>query len=182
MTDQFDRDLEAVFDERAVSFSGDLRDRLRQLWRQGVLEGRALERKQLALDISNSWYDPKLGSLVVPMKEPLVRIENGFFTWTQAGRTKGARDENRFASWTGPWEALTVGLEEELAKPKQAQPLELVINDDLDARLRDDLKRGIGDFIQALYNPRTLREFNNEWVQKLEPNSPRSTVPSKKGP
>lgn len=40
----FDRDLDAVFGEHAASFSRDLRDLLRELWDEGVKQGRQAER------------------------------------------------------------------------------------------------------------------------------------------
>lgn len=40
----FDRDLEAVFEERAREFSPELRELLRQLWNEGVRHGRLTER------------------------------------------------------------------------------------------------------------------------------------------
>ena len=45
MADEFDRDLEAVFEERAGDFSSELKDLLKGLYQQGVLAGRAQERK-----------------------------------------------------------------------------------------------------------------------------------------
>lgn len=48
MPDEFEKDLEAVFEERAADFSPELRELLKQLWRQGELTGRRAERKEQA--------------------------------------------------------------------------------------------------------------------------------------
>ena len=42
---EFERDLEAVFEDRARDFSSELRQLLEQLWLEGVREGRSLERQ-----------------------------------------------------------------------------------------------------------------------------------------
>lgn len=42
---EFERDLEAVFEDRARDFSPELRALLEQLWLEGVGEGRVLERR-----------------------------------------------------------------------------------------------------------------------------------------
>lgn len=186
MTDPFDEDLEAIFEERAAGFSEDLRDRLRQLWRQGVLEGRALERALPSLDLSNSWYDPNLHALVVPMSAPFVRVENGFFSWMQAVQTKEARDESQYVSWFGSTselrfpEEIEIYGQPEVPKELEPAPSNFVINSNRDAWLNHEIQHEVRNFTQSLYSAPFLKEYNNEWFQRLEENLPSSTKPSKR--
>ena len=185
MTDPFDEDLEAIFEERAAGFSKDLRDRLRQLWRQGVLEGRALERACPALDLEGSRYDPNLRALVVPMEAPLVTVKNGFFTWKQLAQ--GDNREDSYVSWFGSTNGLRfrdeIDLYGQARAPKdllEPAPPNSMIDKNQDAWI-EGFHEELRNVTESLYSATFLKEYNNEWAQKLELNLPSSTVPSKKG-
>ena len=65
--DQFERDLEAVMGRRAGSFSSELRQMLEDLWRQGVLEGRARERQHQPLELEKAQLSECGDWLCVPL-------------------------------------------------------------------------------------------------------------------
>lgn len=64
--DDFDKALEAVFGDRAREVSGNTRLTLKQLWREGVKHGRAVEAN------SGPAHPPNLGPKVASPKLPLM--------------------------------------------------------------------------------------------------------------
>jgi hypothetical protein len=64
----FDETLKDIFDERAAAFSGDLREMLKELWREGVKHGLYLERERLPV--------PKDILTRRPRRKPVEEAEN----------------------------------------------------------------------------------------------------------
>jgi hypothetical protein len=75
VSDEFEDDLEAVFGEKAGTFSSELRTLLRQMWRQGFLAGVQKEREGASLDLSQAVESACGEYLCVPLPKALVVSE-----------------------------------------------------------------------------------------------------------
>jgi len=128
LTDEFDRDLEAVFEERAGDFSSELKALLEDLYQQGVLAGRARERKdQLEMmsgklsECGNYWCTPLNKTMLVlsGARAGAERLEE------KARQRPGARDPNYASAFDEFVANIDAQILEKLASQARAQEHQL---------------------------------------------------------
>ncbi|MCK5641520.1 MAG: hypothetical protein KAJ19_12015 [Gammaproteobacteria bacterium] len=210
MTHPFDRDLEAVFEDRAQGFSEDLRARLRELWEQGVLEGRELERIYPALETKEGWYDAARGALVIPLQGWAPNRELFDDSPRSSSKWDGLPVDDQAALWLEAqklptlsnsihplsWEAVLKDLDEAIImkladQSRSTPPLSLVLPPFLRPS-QDETKELFAPRPSPLshtpllgsfsYGSSWPKEYTNPWVQKQGLSSGISQTPSKKDP
>jgi hypothetical protein len=120
LADDFDRDLEAVFEERAGEFSSELQTLLKELYQQGVLSGRAQERQdQVEMrgsklsECGKYWCTPVPEGMLV-----LGGAQTGADTFTSEARQRPRAQDSRFAN---PFDELLANMDAEILETLAGQ-------------------------------------------------------------
>lgn len=120
MSEEFDRDLDAVFEDRVPEFSSELRKLLRELYDQGVLEGRGRERAE-HLEMMGSKLSECRTYWCTPLNKAML-VLGGARVAAEALEQKIRRHPRRLeAKYSSPFDELLASMDGEIIEKLRRQ-------------------------------------------------------------